>query len=126
MDPVLAGFLGGVLGAALTGIAGILTAVFTTNRAKKLAVDDARLSLVREIMRFRGDQDQLSSALNEVPILFGEDDVIMSSFRALLKNPPTEMRNRALKDMLNRLARLTKMPGRLLPDDIEGYLFHRT
>ena len=68
-------------------------------------------------MRHRGDQRHLIPALNEVPLLFADDDEarrLLANFRA----SGEAARTQALTQLLNHLANATDLPGEIKADDV--------
>lgn len=117
VDAVVAGFWGAIIGAALTGLVTFLVALWGERQAKVRAKATARLALVREVMRYRGEQESLVQPLNEVPLLFGDDAEVMRHLREL-RSASGNVKNEALRDLVNRLAHLTDLDPKVTASDI--------
>ena len=79
-----------------------------------------RLSLVREVMRYRLDQPHLIGPLNELPLMFGDDSEVLRLYREILNaRDDHERRTSALTDLVNRLAVLVGLPSSVQISDIQ-------
>lgn len=117
MDAVAAGFWGAIIGSALTGLVTFLVALWGERQVKVRAKATARLALAREVMRFRGDQQSLVHPLNEAPLLFGDDAEVMRHLREL-RLASGNVKDEALRDLVNRLAHLTDLDSKVTSSDI--------
>lgn len=124
MNPELvAAFAGAGVGALLTGVLGYLQIRWSRNSQLRVEHDSQRLALVREIMRYRLNQERLIGPLNELPLVFGDNDEVLRLYRETLNSTDTASKNRAITDMLNRLAKLVNLPPKVQESDIQrGFL----
>ena len=124
MNPELvAAFAGAGVGALLTGVLGYLQIRWSRNSQLRVERDSQRLALVREIMRYRLNQERLIGPLNELPLVFGDNDEVLRLYRETLNSTDTASKNRAITDMLNRLAKLVNLPPKVQESDIQrGFL----
>ena len=101
----------------LAGSGSFLQQRWSRGRAHQDRIEDDRKRLVREIMRYRLDQDKLVLPLNELPLMFGDDDETMRLVRALLVALP-EQRTQFLADLINHLAKQVGLPPKVTTSDI--------
>lgn len=120
MSPeLLAALAGAVVGAALTGVLGYFQSRWARTSQKRVERDHQRLTLVREIMRFRLDQERLIGPLNELPLVFGDDGDVLRLYRETLNSTDTAARTRSITDLINRLASLVDLPPKVQISDIQ-------
>jgi hypothetical protein len=112
--------------ASFVGIfVGWLLSILTSRWERRACKEDERqrqrLSLVREVMRYRLDQSRLVGPFNELPLMFGDDDEVLRLYREILNAPrdDLEQRTRALTDLVDRLAVLVGLPGSVQISDIQ-------
>ncbi|WP_157065979.1 DUF6680 family protein [Actinomyces sp. oral taxon 414] len=116
MDAIIASLVGVVVGWPLS----ILTSWRDRHVRKKDERQRQRLSLVREVMRYRLDQPHLIGPLNELPLMFGDDSEVLRLYREILNAwDDHERRTSALTDLVNRLAVLVGLPGSVQISDIQ-------
>lgn len=102
MDPqVGAAIVGAGVGAFLTAIGAFVLWFFQDRSASRRAVRDARVSCAREIIRLRGNQRAVTGALNELPVLFYDDEHVLALYRAFLAGGD---RTSTLADIVIRMA----------------------
>lgn len=118
MDAALAGIVGAIAGGVIGAIATLIATVISGWLSARQARNQARVALVREIMRYRGDQKRLVDGLNEVPLMFGHDDECMRSLRAVTGAASDDARTNAVKDLIIRLAKLAKISATVTHSDI--------
>jgi len=116
---VLAALVGSVVGAALAGVLGYLQAWWSRDASARLERDRQRLALVREIMRYRLDQERLVGPLNELPLVFGDDEEVLRLYRQTLNAADANARSLSLTDLVNRLASLVGLPAKVQTSDVE-------
>ena len=122
MNEIWAAVVGAIVGAVLAGSGSFLQQRWSRGRAHQDRIEDDRKRLVREIMRYRMDQDKLVLPLNELPLMFGDDDETMRLVRALLVALP-EQRTQFLADLINHLAKQVGLPPKVTTSDItRGFL----
>ena len=98
----------------------ILTSWWDRRARKEDERQRQRLSLVREVMRYRLDQPHLIGPLNELPLMFGDDSEVLRLYREILNaRDDHERRTSALTDLVNRLAVLVGLPGSVQISDIQ-------
>ena len=117
MNEIWAAVVGAIVGAVLAGSGSFLQQRWSRGRAHQDRIEDDRKRLVREIMRYRLDQDKLVLPLNELPLIFGDDDETMRLVRALLGALP-EQRTQFLADLINHLAKQVGLPPKVTTSDI--------
>lgn len=117
MNEIWAAVVGAIVGAVLAGSGSFLQQRWSRGRAHQDRVEDDRKRLVREIMRYRMDQDRLVLPLNEIPLMFGDDDETMRLVRALQTALP-EQRTQFLADLINHLAKEVGLPPKVTTSDI--------
>ena len=117
MNEIWAAVVGAIVGAVLAGSGSFLQQRWSRGRAHQDRIEDDRKRLVREIMRYRLDQDKLVLPLNELPLIFGDDDETMRLVRALLVALP-EQRTQFLADLINHLAKQVGLPPKVTTSDI--------
>ena len=117
MNEIWAAVVGAIVGAVLAGSGSFLQQRWSRGRAHQDRIEDDRKRLVREIMRYRLDQDKLVLPLNELPLMFGDDDETMRLVRALLAALP-EQRTQFLADLINHLAKQVGLPPKVTTSDI--------
>ncbi len=117
MNEIWAAVVGAIVGAVLAGSGSFLQQRWSRRRAHQDRIEDDRKRLVREIMRYRLDQDKLVLPLNELPLTFGDDDETMRLVRALLVALP-EQRTQFLADLINHLAKQVGLPPKVTTSDI--------
>ena len=117
MNEIWAAVVGAIVGAVLAGSGSFLQQRWSHRRAHQDRIEDDRKRLVREIMRYRLDQDKLVLPLNELPLIFGDDDETMRLVRALLGALP-EQRTQFLADLINHLAKQVGLPPKVTTSDI--------
>lgn len=116
MDAIIASLVGVVVGWPLS----ILTSWRDRHVRKKDERQRQRLSLVREVMRYRLDQPHLIGPLNELPLMFGDDSEVLRLYREILNaRDDHERRTSALTDLVNRLAVLVGLPGSVQISDVQ-------
>ena len=111
--------------ASFVGIfVGWLLSILTSRWERRACKEDERqrqrLSLVREVMRYRLDQPRLIGPLNELPLMFGDDSEVLRLYREILNaRDDHERRTSALTDLVNRLAVLVGLPSSVQISDIQ-------
>lgn len=116
MDAIIASLVGVVVGCLLS----ILTSWRERRARKEDERQRQRLSLVREVMRYRLDQPRLIGPLNELPLMFGDDSEVLRLYREILNaGDDHERRASALTNLVNRLAVLVGLPGSVQISDIQ-------
>lgn len=116
---LLAALVGAVVGAVLTGVLSYFQGRWSRESQSRVERDRQRLALVREVMRYRLDQQRLIGPLNEIPLVFGDDEDALRLYRETLSSTGVEDRTRSLSDLINRLATLVDLPPRVQPSDIQ-------
>lgn len=76
---VAASIIGPFAGAA---VGWILTEIFSPRLRRRRAAAEARFEVVRGLLRYR-TSSELSYYLNEIPLFFGEDEIVMRLWRDL-------------------------------------------
>ncbi|HFD7246617.1 TPA: hypothetical protein ACF38J_001678 [Streptococcus pyogenes] len=118
MNEMWAAVVGAIVGAVLAGGGSFLQQRWSRGRAHQDRVEDDRKRLVREIMRYRMDQDTLVLPLNEIPLMFGDDDETMRLLRAMQTAPSSDQRTQFLADLINHLAKQVGLPPKVTASDI--------
>lgn len=116
MEPEIAGAF---VGAGLTGAAGLITWALTEWSASRRAVSGARVALAREIIRHRGDQARVAEALNELPVVFGDDEEVLRLYRQFLDGV---RKDDALLDLVIRLSKVVRLNRRVTTSDLRRFL----
>src|SRR4051794_8148281 len=109
MDAALAGIVGAVAGGVIGAVATLTATVVNGWLSARQARNYARVELVREIIRYRGDQKRLVNALNEIPLMFGHDAECRRLLRDVINAATDQARTNAVKDLIIRLAKLAKI-----------------
>ncbi len=106
-DELQAAVIGAIVGGALSGVLAILVFVLQEIAASRRTVRQARIALAREIIRLRGNQAEVTGALNEIPVLFGHDDELVRNYRTMVtaKND-VSARTEALTNIVIRMAKV--------------------
>lgn len=121
---LVAALLGAAVGAILTGVFGYLQSCWARGSQALAERDRQRLILVREIVRYRLDQERVIGPLNEIPLVFGDDDDALRLYRATLDAANVEDRTRSLTDLINRLALIVGLlPGVQVSDIQRGFQY---
>lgn len=120
MNEIWAAVVGAIVGAVLAGSGSFLQQRWSRGRAHQDRVEDDRKRLVREIMRYRMDQAKLVLPLNEIPLMFGDDDETMRLVRALQRALPdqTDLKDEIFADLINHLAKEVGLPPKVTTSDI--------
>lgn len=116
---LVAALAGAIVGATLTGVLGYFQSRWAGGAQSRLERDRERTALVREIMRHRLDQQSLVGPLNEIPLVFGDDEDVMRLYRGTLNAADASTRTRSLTDLINRLAALVNLPPKVNISDIQ-------
>ena len=116
---LVAALAGAVVGVILTGALGYLQSRWSRESQARAERDRQRLTLVREIMRHRLNQRALIGPLNEIPLVFGDDDDALRLYRETLSSTSSDDRTRSLSDLINRLATLVDLPPNVRASDIQ-------
>lgn len=116
---LVAALAGAVVGAILTGTLSYLQSRWSRVSQTRAERDRQRVTLVREIMRYRLDQERLMGPLNEIPLVFGDDEHALRMYREMLNSTSSEDRTRSLSDLINRLASLVDLPSSVQTSDIQ-------
>lgn len=111
--------LGAVVGAFVAGCFTLGVALWNAKRSAAVRRADAQLALVREIMRHRGNQVLVVEPLNEVPLLFGNDEEVLRLYRLLVAGTQRDV---ALGALITRLAELTGLHASVSAADIGAFL----
>ncbi|MEZ2370568.1 hypothetical protein [Arthrobacter sp. RCC_34] len=125
MDAALAGIVGAIAGGVIGAVATLSATLVSGWLTARQTRNEARIALVREAMRYRGDQSRLVSALNELPLMFGHDAECMRLLRGVTGAASEEARTNALKDLIIRLAELAKISKTVTHSDITTPLSHQ-
>ena len=120
MDAIIT-FITSIVSIFVGWLLSILTSWWDRRARKEDERQRQRLSLVREVMRYRLDQSRLVGPFNELPLMFGDDDEVLRLYREILNAPrdDPEQRTRALTDLVDRLAVLVGLPGSVQISDIQ-------
>jgi len=118
-NELYAALLGAVVGAGCTGIMSYIQMRWTEKARLRTEYERLRLDLVREIMRYRLDQTNLIGPLNEVPLLFGDDDETLRLYRETLNASDGASRTQYLTELVNRLSRLVDLPANVDATDVQ-------
>ncbi|WP_154654243.1 MULTISPECIES: DUF6680 family protein [Acidipropionibacterium] len=118
MDAAVAGIVGAIAGGVIGAIATLAATVVSGWLSARQARNQARVALVREIMRYRGDQKRLVDALNEIPLMFGHDAECVRLLRSMTGAASDGARTNALRDLIIRLAKLAKINKTVTHSDI--------
>ena len=113
-----AGVVASLVGVIVGGLLSLLLSVWERRTRKADECHSQRLALVREIMRYRLDQQHLVESLNELPLMFGDDADVLRLYRETLGAQDPEARTRALTDLINRLAASVGMPVAVQVSDV--------
>lgn len=105
------GIIGVLAGAIVTLVGSYLQQRWSFARQLKERQEQARVDLVREIMRWRLDQNQLVLRLNELPLLFGHDAETMRLYRALISAKDGAEGSRVLGDLVTHVAKTVGLDG---------------
>lgn len=116
---LLAALVGAVVGAILTGVLSYFQSRWSRESQSRAERDRQRLALVREIMRYRLDQQRLIGPLNEIPLVFGDDEDALRLYRETLSSTSNDDRTHSLSDLINRLATLVDLPPNVEVSDIQ-------
>ena len=73
-----------VVSVALSGVVSYSVAVWQARRAATVRLEDLRFDLVRRLCRYKAASPELSASLNEVPLVFGDDQRAVELWRAAL------------------------------------------
>lgn len=121
---LIAALAGAVVGAILTGVLSYFQSRWSRESQSQAERDRQRLALVREIMRYRLDQERLIGPLNEIPLVFGDDEDALRLYRETLSSNSSQDRTRSLSDLINRLATIVDLPPKVQFSDIQrGFLY---
>ncbi|WP_133753258.1 hypothetical protein ACF3NT_01010 [Naumannella halotolerans] len=102
--------IGAVVGAVAGALASWAVTVYQLGWETKRRVRDAQFDLVRQIVRCKAGPD-LAAALNEVPVLFAQDDIALDLYRDALPNSSTPAVNMsAVADLLAHVAESVGLP----------------
>lgn len=112
------GTLGVLAGTIVTLIGSYFQQRWSFSKQLQERQEQARVDLVREIMRWRLEQDQLVLRLNELPLLFGYDAETMRLYRALISAKGGAEGSRVLGDLVTHVAKLVGLDGGVQPSDI--------
>lgn len=112
------GTLGVVAGTIVTLVGSYFQQRWSFSKQLQERQEQARVGLVREIMRWRLDQGQLVLRLNELPLLFGHDAETMRLYRALISAKDGAEGTRVLGDLVAHVAKLVGLDGGVQPSDI--------
>lgn len=99
-----AAVIGAIVGSVLTGGAAYLQQRYSRKQAREDRIRDGRMTLVREVVRYRLDQKAVIGPLNEIPLLFGHDETAMRLYRETLNAAKADDRTRSLTDLVKHLA----------------------
>lgn len=69
-------------------------------------------------MRYRGNQERLVDALNEIPLMFGNDTECMRLLRGVTTASAGQTKDDALKDLIIHLAKLANISRTVTHSDI--------
>lgn len=124
---IWAAVIGAVLGAALAAGASFMQYHFSLKQREQDKAQEYKLSIVREIMRFRGSSS-VQLAMNEIPLGFGDDPQVMDLYRKLWEKlsvePKTdassEQANSIMLDLLNELGRNVGLSSNVRASDLKG------
>lgn len=119
ISDVISALVGAGVGAVIAGVISFCQQRFARRTAADDEVDRQRLELVREIIRYKLNQDKLVEPLNEVFILFGDDSDTLRLVRKLLDTESGDARTAVLSELLNRLCRIVGVPGEVTQQDID-------
>lgn len=117
MSEMWAAVIGAIVGAALAGCVSFLQQRWSRRHVQQDRIENDRKQLVREIMRYRFDVSKLALPLNEVPLIFGDDDEAMRLVRTL-RAASSEQRTQFLADLINHLAKKVGLPPKVTTSDI--------
>lgn len=118
MDELWAAVIGAAVGALLAVAGGYLQHRASRAQDREERSHDERVKLVREIMRYRRDQQALVYPLNELPLVFGDDPEVMRLYRGMLRAPTSELMAQDLADLINHLAKSVGLPREVQASDI--------
>lgn len=116
---LVAALAGAVVGAILTGVLSYFQSRWLRKSQSRAERDRQRLALVREIMRYRLDQQRLIGPLNEIPLVFGDDEDALRLYREILSSASNDDRTRSLSDLINKRAKLVDLPPNVRVSDIQ-------
>jgi len=86
-------------------------------------VNEAKMNLVREVIRYRGDQKRLVGPLNEIPLVFGDDEETLRLYRSFINSDPSkDDHTQFLSDLVVHLAQSVGLPPSVQPSDITSTL----
>ncbi|WP_430298007.1 DUF6680 family protein [Sinomonas sp. B1-1] len=123
-DALVAALAGAVVGTILTGVTAYVQNLLSRESQKRTERERQRLALVREIMRYRLEQKRLIGPLNELPLVFGDDDEVLRLYRETLDASDDGARTRKLTDLINRLASSVGLPPEVRVSDIQRGFLH--
>lgn len=115
---LLSGIIGVVAGTIVTLIGSYFQQKWSSDKHRQERQEQARVDLVREIMRWRLDQNQLVLRLNELPLLFGHDAETLRLYRALISAKDGAEGSRILGDLVTHVAKTVGLDGGVQPSDI--------
>lgn len=117
-NEIIAALAGAVVGAVIAGILSFLQSLWSAKMSRDAERDRQRLALVREVMRYRLDQKRLTFALNEVPLLFGDNVKVLQLYREVLDAKGAGYRTHLFTDLINCLASVVKIPPNVQIEDV--------
>ncbi|WP_402374974.1 hypothetical protein [Isoptericola rhizosphaerae] len=118
MEEFISAVVGAVVGAAIAGVISFKQQRYSADRQAADQDKADRMSLVREVMRYRLDQEKLIGPLNEIPLVFGYDEDAIRLYRETLDAQTSKLRTDKLSDLINHLATLVDLPATVRPSDI--------
>jgi hypothetical protein len=114
------GGLGVVLGSIITVVASYLQQRWAYKRRAQERRDLIRYELARNLMRYRLDFQKLLAPLNEIPLVFGDDEEALRLYRAVLQGVAGEQRNNDFADLIQHIARAAGLDAKVTSADVRG------
>ncbi|WP_010550506.1 DUF6680 family protein [Brachybacterium paraconglomeratum] len=108
-----------IIGALIASASGAGTWAVGAWWTRKQSVNAERKALARELIRSRGNNAQFAQAMNEIPVVFDDDQTLMAIYRQFATGHSS---NEAMLELLVRLVEVTGIAKSAKPDDLKHYL----
>lgn len=113
--------LGAVVGGVLAIVGVVIQSRLSAKDEDRRAVAQARVALVRELMRYRIETSKAALPLNEVPALFWDDEEAVRLYRELVRGSGTGEPNAdKIRDIIAHLCRAVGMEVATVSDIESG------
>lgn len=118
MVATLWGVGGVVLGAIITVMASYFQQRWLNNHRDKERRQSLQYEVARDLMRNRLDQRNILMSLNEIPLLFGDDDEAMRLYRAVLQPNDEVSRTHNLAALIQHIAKCAGLSAKVTSADV--------